>query len=139
MVATVRLQPPIGRMAREDNGQPEVAALAYFQDVADRLVDIDRVQSSQSSTVASSLAAVDVRLTDLQANVARVGEYLYSATGTPPPKYLAAGGAVISRTTYAELFAKIGTGYGAGDGSTTFKLPTPPVIASTFIFIRFAS
>lgn len=30
---------------------------------------------------------------------------------------------VVSRTTYAALFAKIGTTYGAGDGSTTFALP----------------
>lgn len=29
----------------------------------------------------------------------------------------------ISRTTYAGLFAVIGTTYGAGDGSTTFNLP----------------
>lgn len=29
----------------------------------------------------------------------------------------------VSRTTYAELFAVIGTTFGAGDGSTTFGLP----------------
>ena len=46
---------------------------------------------------------------------------------------------MVSRTTYAALFARIGTTYGAGDGSTTFKLPSPPTIASTFIFIRFAA
>lgn len=32
-------------------------------------------------------------------------------------------GATVSRTTYASLFAIYGTTYGAGDGSTTFKLP----------------
>ncbi|HEY6992987.1 MAG TPA: phage tail protein, partial [Xanthobacteraceae bacterium] len=32
-------------------------------------------------------------------------------------------GQAISRTTYAALFALIGTTYGAGDGSTTFALP----------------
>lgn len=32
-------------------------------------------------------------------------------------------GQAISRTTYAALFAKYGTFYGAGDGSTTFNLP----------------
>ena len=31
--------------------------------------------------------------------------------------------AAISRTTYSDLFAVIGTDYGAGDGSTTFNLP----------------
>ena len=40
------------------------------------------------------------------------------------PKYtLVCDGAAVSRTTYADLFAAIGTIYGAGDGSTTFNLP----------------
>lgn len=42
---------------------------------------------------------------------------------TAPEKYLFADGSAISRTEYAELFAVIGTTYGAGDGSTTFNLP----------------
>jgi hypothetical protein len=44
--------------------------------------------------------------------------------GPVPPGWLACNGAVISRTMYAELFAVIGTKFGAGDGSTTFSLPT---------------
>ena len=42
---------------------------------------------------------------------------------TPPDGWLVCNGATISRTTYANLFAAIGTTYGSGDGSTTFKLP----------------
>ena len=38
-------------------------------------------------------------------------------------KYLECNGVAVSRTTYAALFAVIGTTYGAGDGSTTFNLP----------------
>ena len=37
--------------------------------------------------------------------------------------YLLCDGSAISRTLYPELFAAIGTTYGAGDGSTTFNLP----------------
>jgi microcystin-dependent protein len=40
-----------------------------------------------------------------------------------PFGYLACDGAAVSRTTYAALFAKVGTTYGVGDGSTTFNLP----------------
>lgn len=40
-----------------------------------------------------------------------------------PENYMFADGSAISRTTYAELFAIIGTTYGNGDGSTTFNLP----------------
>lgn len=40
-----------------------------------------------------------------------------------PTNFLWADGTAISRTDYSELFAIIGTIYGAGDGSTTFNLP----------------
>lgn len=42
---------------------------------------------------------------------------------TVPSGWLLCNGAAVSRTTYAGLFAKIGTRYGAGDGSSTFNLP----------------
>ncbi len=42
---------------------------------------------------------------------------------TPPENYLFAAGQEVSRTTYAALFAVIGTSAGSGDGSTTFNLP----------------
>lgn len=40
-----------------------------------------------------------------------------------PSGYLNCDGSAISRTTYADLFDKIGTTWGAGDGSTTFNIP----------------
>jgi microcystin-dependent protein len=40
-----------------------------------------------------------------------------------PDKWLICSGDEISRTLYAELFALIGTDYGAGDGTTTFNIP----------------
>lgn len=46
----------------------------------------------------------------------------YSASAVPDG-YLLANGADVSRTTYADLFAVIGTTYGEGNGSTTFTLP----------------
>jgi len=53
----------------------------------------------------------------------QTGMVCYFAQSSPPPGYLKRNGAAVSRTTYARLFAKIGTTYGAGDGSTTFNLP----------------
>ncbi len=46
----------------------------------------------------------------------------FSAT-TAPLGWLVADGQAVSRTTYAALFAVVGTTYGSGDGSTTFNLP----------------
>ncbi len=42
---------------------------------------------------------------------------------TAPTGYLLADGSAVSRSTYSDLFAAIGTAYGNGDGSTTFNLP----------------
>jgi len=41
-----------------------------------------------------------------------------------PDGFLSCDGSAVSRTTYAALFSAIGETYGAGDGSTTFNLPT---------------
>lgn len=52
--------------------------------------------------------------------IAAAMEY-YSAT--LPAGWLWANGAAVSRTTYAALFAWIGTAYGIGDGASTFNVP----------------
>lgn len=49
--------------------------------------------------------------------------HLYTSTLTPEGRLLKANGAAISRTQFPELFAKIGTLYGNGNGTTTFNLP----------------
>lgn len=51
------------------------------------------------------------------------GTILNYGGSTAPSGFLICDGGTISRTTYASLFAVIGTTYGAGDGSTTFNLP----------------
>jgi microcystin-dependent protein len=40
-----------------------------------------------------------------------------------PAGWLVCDGSAVSRTTFANLFAAIGTLYGVGDGSTTFNVP----------------
>jgi microcystin-dependent protein len=45
------------------------------------------------------------------------------AGGTPPIGWLLCDGSAVSRTTFANLFAAIGTTWGPGDGSTTFNVP----------------
>lgn len=51
------------------------------------------------------------------------GFVLPFAANSAPDGYILCNGAAVSRTTYADLFAVIGTIYGAGDGSTTFNIP----------------
>jgi microcystin-dependent protein len=45
------------------------------------------------------------------------------ASITPPAGFLNCDGAEVSRATYSDLFAVIGTSYGAGNGTTTFNVP----------------
>tara|TARA_Y100001937_G_scaffold69057_1_gene94288 strand:- start:496 stop:1614 length:1119 start_codon:yes stop_codon:yes gene_type:complete len=45
------------------------------------------------------------------------------AVATIPSGYLECNGTAVSRSTFAALFALIGTQYGTGNGSTTFNLP----------------
>jgi microcystin-dependent protein len=40
-----------------------------------------------------------------------------------PSGFLECDGTAVSRSTYAALFAVVGTNYGVGDGSTTFNVP----------------
>jgi microcystin-dependent protein len=52
-----------------------------------------------------------------------VGEIKMWGTASAPTGYLLCDGTAVSRTTYAALFAIIGTTFGTGDTTTTFNLP----------------
>lgn len=47
----------------------------------------------------------------------------YHASSEPIAGRLLAAGQAVSRVTYSKLFSRIGTTFGAGNGSTTFNLP----------------
>lgn len=86
------------------------------------------VQSPASKGVANGLASLDgaalVPVAQLPAPLlVPAGVVCWFAMATPPVGWLKANGALVSRTTYAALFAAIGTTFGAGDGSTTLALP----------------
>lgn len=51
------------------------------------------------------------------------GSVIDFAGSVAPAGWLLCGGQAVSRTTYAALFAAIGTQYGSGDGATTFNVP----------------
>lgn len=58
----------------------------------------------------------------IAANVLQTGD-LVASMGTSHRGCLLCKGGAVSRTTYADLFALLGTTFGEGDGSTTFNLP----------------
>jgi len=51
------------------------------------------------------------------------GALLDFAGSVAPVGFLLCDGSAVSRTTYSDLFAAVGTVYGAGNGTTTFNIP----------------
>ena len=74
------------------------------------VTQVDGYTRSEADAVAQSVAMP-------------AGSVIWHASDTAPTGYIKANGATVSRTTYADLFAAIGTTFGVGDGSTTFNLP----------------
>ena len=72
----------------------------------------------------SRLPAVDgSQLTGISTFAMPSGAVMPYAGASEPSGWLLCFGQAVSRTTYAALFAVVGTTYGVGDGSTTFNLP----------------
>ena len=87
--------------------------------------------SGVAFTPAGSIAANNVQaaIQELDTEKAPIlsgvppGAIMDFAMNSAPAGWLACDGAAVSRTTYAALFAAIGTTWGAGNGSTTFNVP----------------
>jgi hypothetical protein len=97
---------------------PQGTAMILYCD-GTNVLDADSAKITQ--------AAADARYALLGSQV-YVGTIIDIAGLSAPTGYLACPTAQtnISRTTYAGLFAAIGTTWGAGDGSTTFGMPWFP-------------
>lgn len=77
-------------------------------------------QSTLNVTGATTMAALTA---SGAVNFVPTGVILPYAGTSAPSGFLGCDGTAVSRTTYAGLFAAIGTTWGVGDGSTTFNLP----------------
>jgi microcystin-dependent protein len=66
---------------------------------------------------------IDSAMKDNANRICPTGSIIMYGAATAPTGWLLCNGSAVSRTTYADLFAIIGTRFGAGNGSTTFNLP----------------
>lgn len=87
----------------------------------DMTIPVDTATETRATTLGAIKEWIDVDGAILTA--LPIGVVLPFAANTAPTGFLLCNGAKVSRTTYADLFAVIGTTYGTGDGSTTFALP----------------
>ncbi len=92
--------------------------------IADASVTTAKIPDANitAAKIASGAAVTNIGYTPV--DVASLsGQVAFFAGSTAPAGWIKANGALVSRTTYAALFAAIGTTFGVGDGSTTFNLP----------------
>lgn len=85
--------------------------------------DVDTLNGTVTA-MAASIEALDNELDSLWGS----GDLKHTCKTTPystteDQGWLECDGSVVSRDTFASLFAAIGITFGAGDGSTTFKIP----------------
>ncbi len=86
----------------------------------------DAIEALQAK-VGVNGSAVTTSLDYKVANLAPAGTvWLWAGTnaGALAAGFLVCDGSAVSRTTYSALFSAIGTAYGAGNGSTTFNVPS---------------
>jgi microcystin-dependent protein len=89
-----------------------------------RGIQISTAGIANNAVTTAKIAPGSVGAAQLTSNaLLPAGLILPYAGGAAPGGYLIAQGQLISRSTYSNLFAAIGTNWGSGDGITTFALP----------------
>ncbi|MEO5336023.1 MAG: tail fiber protein [Magnetospirillum sp. WYHS-4] len=96
-------------------------------------LELGTASTLNAGTAAGNLVQLDgsgalpavsgANLTNLPNAGLPAGAVMPFAGASAPGGWLACDGTAVSRSTYASLYAVVGTTYGAGDGSTTFNLP----------------
>jgi microcystin-dependent protein len=88
------------------------------------IVGLAADQGTEAATRIAEDAAVRVAMLAAMALLVPAGTVRASAALNTTEGWLICDGGAYSRATYATLFGAIGVYYGAGDGSTTFNIPT---------------
>lgn len=89
----------------------------YVVDNSTITISTNTIQVADNGITFAKLAAA------VQQALNPSGSIIAFGGASAPTGYFLCDGTTYSRTTYADLFAAIGTNYGAGDGSTTFNVP----------------
>lgn len=90
-----------------------------------QLIELTAVADDDYLAVVDTSATVTkkIRKDNLFAGFLPTGAMIDYAGNSEPDGWVFCNGQALNRTTYAALFAAIGTTFGVGDGSTTFNVP----------------
>lgn len=91
--------------------------LSKFFGIAQLLCDFFSYFLNSDGTISDAVK------NELSTSTTPTGMVVASVTLNMGSGWLQCDGSAVSRTTYAALFAEVGTRYGAGNGTTTFNLP----------------
>lgn len=97
-----------------------------YIEIKERMFAVGRVVSqSLMRSIRANFESHEQRITDIETNkstvpTASIFEY---AGETAPQGFLLCDGSEVSRTTFASLFAIVGTSYGTPSNNSVFKLP----------------
>ncbi len=104
-----------------DDGVWTLPTLTIDATMSERLIGLVNITQGLASMAAANV--IDARVFTRPAmGGPRPGSYLLSAESAVPGA-VPLDGRLVNRFTHRELFAAIGTTYGAGDGVTTFAVP----------------
>lgn len=119
-----------GKLVLEARNPTQREIVSYLGVSGNQVTGVTRGLGGTTAKPHTKNALVEMNVTaeDLTAALALAfafptGIVLPHAGSIVPSGWLSCDGSLVSRTTYAELFTAIGINFGAGDGSTTFKLP----------------
>lgn len=112
-----------GKEGTTDQAHSAGAAVAmyftetHWDDLIDGVLAEHKQDGTHGAITADSISVAGISV------VSPAGTVVQYAGSSAPSGWLLADGSAVSRTTYATLYAVVGTTYGSGNGSTTFNLP----------------
>jgi microcystin-dependent protein len=108
--------PTLNQGETEASAQPKVTnALQEILNLLNGAID--------SANIAAGSITADRLAFSIQSAFIPAGIVLPTAGAAADSGFLLCDGSAVSRTTYSNLFSKIGTRWGTGDGVSTFTLP----------------
>ena len=113
-----------GKFADENTATGQVGSLipaSWGNAVTDEIINV--IEAAGLEPDENSVNQLVQAIQQLADSGSPTGMIAFIHATDVPDRWLLCNGAAVSRTTYANLFAKIGVTYGSGDGSTTFNLP----------------
>ena len=113
------------RMVINDDGTMKQVALTDLQTYLGSKLAVSSSMITDGAIQTADIGDGQITQAKLASNVTLIpaGVVQAYAGTTAPSGYLLCYGQQLNRTQYADLFAAIGTTFGAGDGSTTFYIP----------------